>query len=84
MGQVTRETYQNGVLVTTDTVTVPDEVSNEQTLNSRADTAIADMRALANGTGTLTAAQLTTAVRGIAKAVLYLMRLYLRRLDGTD
>ncbi len=83
MARVRRETYQNGQ-VTVDEVEVPDELIHEQTLNARADTALTDLRALANSTGNLSSAQLSTAVRLLAKVLLTLCRLYWRRLDGTD
>ncbi len=83
MARIRRETYQNGQ-VTVDEVEVPDEVVHEQTLNARADGVLTDLRALANTTGTLTGAQLSGAVRLLARVLLTLARLHWRRLDGTD
>ncbi len=83
MARVRRETYQNGQ-VTVDEIEVPDEVVHEQTLNTRADGLMSDLRALANTTGNLSSAQLSGAVRLLARVLLTLTRLYWRRLDGTD
>ncbi len=83
MARVRRETYQGGHVIV-DEVEIPDEVVHEQTLHARADTAIVDLRALANTTGNLSSAQLSGAVRLLARVLLTLARLYWRRLDGTD
>ncbi len=83
MVRIRRETYQHGQ-VTVDEVEVPDEVIYEQTLNARADTVLVDLRALANTTGSLSSAQLSGAVRLLARVLLTLARLYWRRLDGID
>ncbi len=83
MARIRRETYRDGQ-VTVDEVDVPDEWIHEQTLNARADTMLADLRALVNSTGNLSSAQLSTAVRLLARVLLTLARLYWRRLDGTD
>jgi hypothetical protein len=55
-----------------------------QTLNERADAALADLRTIATSTGTLTGAQLSNAVRVLARVGIALIRLELRRLDDTD
>ncbi len=83
MARVRRETYRDGQ-VTVDEIDVPDEVVHEQTLNARADGLMGDLRALANTTGNLSSAQLSGAVRLLARVLLTLARLYWRRLDGTD
>ncbi len=83
MARLRRETYQGGQ-VTVDEIEIPDEVINEQTLNARSDGLLLDLRALVNTTGNLSAAQLSGAVRLLARAMLTLARLYWRRLDGTD
>ncbi len=83
MARIRRETYRDGQ-VTVDEIDVPDEVIHEQTLNARADTALTDLRVLANTTGSLSSAQLSAAVRTIARVLLTLARLHWRRLDGTD
>ncbi len=83
MARIRRETYQNGQ-ITVDEIEIPDEVIHEQTLNARADTVLVDLRALVNTTGNLSSAQLSTAVRVLARALLTLTRLHWRRLDGTD
>ncbi len=83
MARIRRETYRDGQ-VTVDEVEIPDEVIHEQTLNSRADTVLVDLRALVNTSGTLTGAQLSSAVRLLARVMLTIARLHWRRLDGTD
>ncbi len=83
MARIRRETYRDG-LVTVDEVEIPDELIHEQTLNARADGLITDLRAVANTTGNLSSAQLSGAVRLLARALMTLARLYWRRLDGTD
>lgn len=62
----------------------PPERANERTLDQRAEAAMAGLRTLTNGTGTLTAVQLTAGLRLCARALLVLVRLQLRRLDATD
>lgn len=84
MATTTREVYLNGVLVTTETVTVPDEVINERTLADRANAALADLATIANGSGNMSTAQLTTAVRALARALAALIRLQMRRLEAVD
>ncbi len=83
MARIRRETYQNGQ-ITVDEIEVSDDFIHEQTLNARADTALTDLRALVNTTGNLSSAQLSTAVRVLARVLLTLARLHWRRLDGTD
>ncbi len=83
MARARRETYRDGQ-VTVDEVDVPDEVIHEQTLNSRADSVLVDLRALVNTTGSLSSAQLSGAVRLLARVLLTIARLHWRRLDGTD
>lgn len=57
---------------------------NERVLDQRAEAAMAGLRTLATGTGTLTSAQLTAALRLCARVLLVLVRLRLRRLDAVD
>ncbi len=83
MARIRRETYHDGQVIVDD-VEVSDDVIHEQTLNSRADGLLVDLRALANTTGNLSSAQLSGAVRLLARAFLTLSRLYWRRLDGVD
>lgn len=75
-----------GNLISTRTVTweTTPEQDNEETLNGRATTAMADLRTLASTTGTLTNAQVATGLRLLARAVLALIRLQLRQLDSAD
>ncbi len=83
MARVRRETYQDGKIVV-DEIEVPDEHLREQALNSRADAVIAELHVLATSVGTLSSAQLSSAVRTLAGALLTLARLHWRRFDGTD
>ncbi len=83
MTRIRRETYQDGQVIV-DEVEVPDDLIHEQTLNARADGMLLDLRALANTTGNLSSAQLSGAVRLLARVFLTLARLHWRRLDGTD
>ncbi len=83
MARIRRETYQDGRIIV-DEIEVPDELIHEQTLNARADGLMVDLRALANTTGNLSSAQLSGAVRLLARVLLTLARLYWRRLDGVD
>ncbi len=83
MGRIRRETYQDGRF-TVDEIDVPDELLHEQELHVRADGALTDLRVLAQSTGTLSSAQLSAAVRTVARLLLTLTRLQLRRFDGTD
>ncbi len=83
MARIRRETYRDGQ-ITVDEVDVPDELIHEQVLNGRADGLLGDLRALANTTGNLSSAQLSGAVRVLARGLLTLARLHWRRLDGTD
>lgn len=66
-----------------DSATTP-EGQNETTMRTQADAALADLRLVASSSGTLTGAQLSNAVRVIARVVIALVRLQLRRLDGVD
>lgn len=60
------------------------EQDNEDTLNARLDQALAVLTTLANDTGTLTAAQITTELRRVARITAALVRLQRRRLDTAD
>ncbi len=83
MARIRRETYHDGRVVV-DEIEVPDEQINAQTLNARADSVLTDLRALANTSGNLSSAQVSGAVRVLARALLTLSRLHWGRLDGTD
>jgi hypothetical protein len=56
----------------------------EQTIRSRADQALADLRTIRDSTGTLTTAQLSSAVRVLARVGIGLIRLALRRFSNPD
>lgn len=58
--------------------------ANEDALRQRAENALADLRTVAGSSGTLTGAQLSNAVRLLARVAAALIRLHLRRLEGTD
>ncbi len=59
----------------------PPEQVTERTLNTDAVQALAALRVIADGSATMTAAQLTVAVRGIARTLVVLVRLVLRRFE---
>lgn len=58
--------------------------TTEATARADADQALDGLRLIANSTGTLTGAQLSNAVRLLAKVAIRLVRLQLRKLDGAD
>lgn len=45
---------------------------------------LAELRTIRNSTGTLTTAQLSSAVRSLAKGQIHVIRLLIDQLDGTD
>ena len=83
-----------GVIATTTTdlkgtvTVVEDPMPAEQvaahTISDDADKALDGLRQLAASTGTLTGAQLSNAVRLLARVAIRLVRLQLGKLDGTD
>lgn len=79
----TYDEHGNVVAIRTVTWETTPEQDNESALNDRLDQAIAALATLANGSGNLTAAQLTTEVRRLARATGALVRLQRRRLDDT-
>ncbi len=83
MARIRRETYQNGQ-VTVDEVEVPDELIHEQMLNARVDSVLPDLRVLVNTTGTLTNTQVANGLRLVARVLIAIIRLHLRRFDGVD
>lgn len=58
--------------------------TNQATIESRADAILTDLRAIRDSTGNLSSAQASNAVRVLARACIALIRLQLRKLDGTD
>lgn len=80
----TVETYSNGKLVDTQTVTyeVPPEQANDETIRQQAEAALATNRAYIASTPT--AAQTTAQVKALSRQVNGLIRLVLGRLDATD
>jgi hypothetical protein len=56
----------------------------ERSITDEAAAAITTLRTIANGTSALTLLQLTPIVRGMARVLIVLVRLQLRRFDGTD
>ncbi len=62
----------------------PPEQVAERSITGEAERALASLRTIANGTGNLTTAQLTVAVRGMARVLVVLARLQLRFFGGTD
>jgi hypothetical protein len=82
----------DGKLTNTEDFPDPPEQVAETSITDEAVRALASLRAIANGTGAMatgltgamTAAQTTAALRGIARVLIVLVRLQLRRFDGTD
>ena len=75
----------DGNVAGTDTEAVPTaEDKNESTVHTRAEAALDDLRTLASGSGTMTTAQLSVAVRLLARVAVVLLRISLRRFDATD
>lgn len=62
----------------------PAEVVAEITVRTRVDQALDGLRQIRDSSGTLTAAQLSQAVRLLARVQIALVRLVLRKLDDTD
>lgn len=60
------------------------EQANASTIEDSVDQALTDLRTIANSSGTLTGAQLSNAVRVIARVLIRFGRHYFRRLDATD
>lgn len=58
--------------------------TNNTTIRTQAEAALIGLRTTATSTGTLTGAQLSNAVRLMAKVLIALVRLQLSKLDSTD
>ena len=56
----------------------------ERSITDEAAAALVSLRSVANGSSALTLLQLTPIVRGLARVLIVLIRLQLRRFDGTD
>ncbi len=74
----------NGELINTEDIPEPPEVVAETSATEEAGRALTSLRTIVNGTTAMTSAQLTVAVRGIARVLIVLVRLQLKRFDGTD
>lgn len=72
-----------GKLIRSEEVPDPPEQVAERSITDEAEQALVALRNLANGTTAMTAAQLTTAVRGMARVLVVLVRLQLKRFEGT-
>lgn len=75
---------QEGNVVDEHTVEVPDEVANRDAIHAAARDHLADLRTIRNSTGTLTGANLSNAVRALAKGQGHVIRLLIGALDATD
>ncbi len=73
-----------GKLINIEDIAEPPEQVAETSIIGEAERALASMRIVSNGTGPMTTSQLTAAVRSIARVLVVLVRLQLRRFDGTD
>jgi hypothetical protein len=74
----------DGKLLRTEDIPDPPEQVAETSITAEATAALASLRTIANGAGAMTATQLTVAVRGMARVLIVLVRLGLRRFDGTE
>ena len=83
MATETVEEYQNGVLVNTYQVPIPDEVANERTLRSQAATALQNNRDFIAITSPSNA-QVVAQVKALSRQVNALIRLELKELGGTN
>lgn len=78
-----RVTYENGVIVSTEPIDVPDEPVNALAMNDAIEQALAALRGyIANPTPT--SAQTTVVVKLLCRVTIRLVRLRLGRLEGTD
>ncbi len=75
---------QDGTLIRTEDIPDPPEVVAETSITGEAAIALTSLRTIANGATAMTTAQLTVAVRGMARVLIVLVRLQLKRFDGTD
>ncbi len=65
-------------------VAVAAELVNETALRAEAEAAVTQLRQITAISGNFSTAQTSNAARTIARALIVLLRLYLRRLDATD
>lgn len=68
----------------TEEIPDPPEQVAETSITAEATAALASLRTIANGSSALTLLQLTPIVRGMARVLIVLVRLQLRRFEGTD
>lgn len=61
-----------------------EEQQRTATLRTRADSALTDLRTIRDSSGNLSSAQLSNAVRLLARVLIVLVRLALSRYDGVD
>lgn len=83
MATESHEIYDNGVLVSSTQVPIPDNVANERTLRDRAATALANNRDFLAIT-TPTNAQVVAQVKALTRQVQALIRLQIQDMSGTD
>jgi hypothetical protein len=62
---------------------LPEQVA-EQSVTDEVKQALISLRTITNGTTTLTTTQLTATIRGMARILIVLIRLQLKRFEGTD
>jgi hypothetical protein len=74
---------QDGLVRVEDIPDLPEYVA-EQSIIDEAKQALISLRTITNGTTTLTATQLTATIRGMARILIVLVRLQLKRFEGTD
>lgn len=74
----------DGKLTRTEDIPDPPEQVAEQSVTDEATAALASLRTIATGVGPMTTAQLTVAVRGMARVLIVLVRLQLKKFEGTE
>lgn len=75
------EYWEQGKLTRTEEVAEPPEVVAERSVTDEAERALVSLRTIANGTSALTLLQLTPIVRGMARVLIVLIRIQLKRFD---
>jgi hypothetical protein len=69
---------------TVDELTARTAATNERTIRTEVEQALADLRLITGSSGTLTAAQLSNAVRLLARVLIRVIRFQLGKLDAVD